>query len=858
MHDSTQPTYPFTARIFPSWRQWPIKLGAALAAAALALALNGAPAQAATIIADGTTCTLVDAITAANDDIDTGGCPAGSDADTIELLTDVTLVSHVGFTGLPEIYSEITINGNGFTIARDPGAPIFRIIQVSYGILTLNDTTITGGSGIGGGILVDQFSSLTVNNSTISGNTGSPINPGGAAISSNGTVTLNNSTISNNLNANGAALFSYGPMTLNNSTVTANSTNSVAIIRGTGGSISLNNSIVANQTAGANCGGAIISLGYNLDSDGTCNLTATGDIPNGVADLGPLQVNAPGNTATHALGANSDAIDAGNCSGGMITVDQRGVTRPQGAACDLGAFELEPVVAPTATPTPSPTATNIPGTQSAGCTALNALVPDPQTDWNSYVFAISDLDFFPGETIHVDFTVTPGSPPSVTMSAEVRNGSGGTLASDGGFFFSEQPVTVSVDYVVVAGDDADGASVVAENQAYGGITVDAMHFSCTPAATPTATATAPPTNTPEPPTATPTFTPTATNTPEPPTATPTFTPTPTNTATPTNTPSPTPTPLAQCSEPILGAVAYLHEYSLITGGNFSTGSDVQNKAFIGGNLTSSNSATFGSQLNQGSFPATSPSVEIAGSVANGNPLNINAGSVLVGPSNTVQTLNQTQRKLNNNRYVNLNQGNSGATVSINNTLSTKASTMLTKLQQGALALSQLPANNSVTIPSGQPGPLIFNVNAKDSDGLATFNVTAASIFDNNKVQQIQINNNVNASNILINVSGASVNWSNGNKVGSWLTGSNGRAHTIWNFHQATTINLGSRNFMGTLLAPYAAVSFQGQFNGSLGAASVTANAAIQQPLLAGNFCSLVAASAPTVQNGRVFLPLVTR
>jgi choice-of-anchor A domain-containing protein len=304
---------------------------------------------------------------------------------------------------------------------------------------------------------------------------------------------------------------------------------------------------------------------------------------------------------------------------------------------------------------------------------------------------------------------------------------------------------------------------------------------------------------------------------------------------------------------------------LISGGNFSTGSDVQGKAFIGGNLTSSNSATFGSQLNQGSFPATTPSLEIAGSVANGNPLNINAGSVQVGPSNTVQVLNPTQSKLNNNRYVNLNQGNSGATVSVNNTLSSKASTILASLQQGSVALSQIAANNTASIPTGQPGPLIFNVTAKDSDGLAIFNVSAASIFDNNKVQQIQINNTVNASNILINVTGTSVNWTNGNKVGSWLTSSSGRAHTLWNFYQATSINLGSRNFMGTLLAPLASVSFSGQFNGSLGAASVTANAAIQQPLLAGNFCSTVGSSSDEDQTGetapqgqQIFLPLVTR
>ena len=57
--------------------------------------------------------------------------------------------------------------------------------------------------------------------------------------------------------------------------------------------------------------------------------------------LGPLQDNG-GPTFTHALLPGSPAIDhipAENCE---VTTDQRGVARPQGAACDIGAYELEP------------------------------------------------------------------------------------------------------------------------------------------------------------------------------------------------------------------------------------------------------------------------------------------------------------------------------------------------------------------------------------------------------------------------------------------------------------------------------------------------------------------------------------
>jgi hypothetical protein len=94
-------------------------------------------------------------------------------------------------------------------------------------------------------------------------------------------------------------------------------------------------------------GQRVTSFGHNLDSDGTC-LTADvlqpGDIANGNANLGPLADNG-GPTFTHALLAGSDALDAGDdtvCAAEPVNgVDQRGVVRPQGAHCDIGAYEAE-------------------------------------------------------------------------------------------------------------------------------------------------------------------------------------------------------------------------------------------------------------------------------------------------------------------------------------------------------------------------------------------------------------------------------------------------------------------------------------------------------------------------------------
>jgi len=84
---------------------------------------------------------------------------------------------------------------------------------------------------------------------------------------------------------------------------------------------------------------------HNLVGDLTCGFTAAGDL-NGVSPkLGPLQNNG-GPTTTVAPAFDSPAIDAAD-GGACPAIDQRGIARPQGAACDIGAFELVPNDAPT-------------------------------------------------------------------------------------------------------------------------------------------------------------------------------------------------------------------------------------------------------------------------------------------------------------------------------------------------------------------------------------------------------------------------------------------------------------------------------------------------------------------------------
>ncbi len=158
----------------------------------LASLLSIAPmtAIAADISVNGSTCTLADAIAAANIDAAVAGCSAGGGADTITLTRNITLTG-----SLPIINSEITIEGADYSVSGDDAHQIFL---VDGGSLTLNDLTVTNGisATAGGAIYIANEASLTLNRSMILNSAGN--DSGGGVYSNNSDVTLNESTIKGN------------------------------------------------------------------------------------------------------------------------------------------------------------------------------------------------------------------------------------------------------------------------------------------------------------------------------------------------------------------------------------------------------------------------------------------------------------------------------------------------------------------------------------------------------------------------------------------------------------------------------------------------------------------------------------
>ncbi|MCI5166055.1 MAG: hypothetical protein D3903_08135, partial [Candidatus Electrothrix sp. GM3_4] len=259
----------------------------------LMLAANAA--QAATITVDGSTCTLAEAIDSANTDTAFGnGCVDGFGDDTLILQQDELLI-----TALPEITSTITIEGNGYKIDGQDNSAVGTVLRiVSPGNLTLNEATVTGGNctgdcwtggGItagkstvtltnstvsgntteytGGGIFAANDSMVTLTSSTVSGNSASQY--GGGVTAGKSTVTLINSTVSGNTASNdGGGIYAdySSTVTLESSTVSGNSASEGGGIMVYESAVTLINSTVSGNTASQYGGGISVSdngMGYD-------------------------------------------------------------------------------------------------------------------------------------------------------------------------------------------------------------------------------------------------------------------------------------------------------------------------------------------------------------------------------------------------------------------------------------------------------------------------------------------------------------------------------------------------------------------------------------------------------------------
>jgi predicted outer membrane repeat protein len=208
-------------------------------------------------------------------------------------------------------------------------------------VTVVNSTLAHNTAGAGGAIAGGANASVTVLASTFVDNTAT----GGDGGAINGsTVAATNSTFVANQAGHGGAIHATTGLTLVNSTF-ENNVAAGASFSLDSGSASVRNTIMAGATGGE-CeipAAAMSDQGGNFSTDASCGLSQASSHSNtALASLGLASLaDNGGPTQTVALLPASLAINAGVACPPPAT-DQRGVARPQGPACDAGAFEVEP------------------------------------------------------------------------------------------------------------------------------------------------------------------------------------------------------------------------------------------------------------------------------------------------------------------------------------------------------------------------------------------------------------------------------------------------------------------------------------------------------------------------------------
>ena len=257
-----------------------------------------------------------------------------------------TIVDGKLFDRVFDVLPGASLNASGLTIRNGRAGDGFGGGGVlNRGSLALTYVAVTGSrSSTGGGGIFNNAASATLANVTLSGN--SAISHGGAIWNFGGQASLTNVTISGNIAGSTAGAVrndgTSGAVSLTNVTVAGNSSNTInaaLVNNGGAGGITVRSSILSGAP-GESCFGPIASAGFNIDNGGSCKLGGPGDKPGTDPLLAPLAENG-GPVPTQALLQGSPAIDAGD-PGGCPGSDARNVPRPQGAGCDVGAFEYTP------------------------------------------------------------------------------------------------------------------------------------------------------------------------------------------------------------------------------------------------------------------------------------------------------------------------------------------------------------------------------------------------------------------------------------------------------------------------------------------------------------------------------------
>ncbi len=317
--------------------------------------------------------------------------------------------------------TDSTFSSNSMSSPGDGGGGIYN----DQGTLTITHSTFSGNtansSGSNGGGIFNSLGTLNITRSTFSNN--SVTNGAGGAIASNGTLTVANSTFIVNWADFGAGVYNGigGVMTAANDTFSGNSTFFTTVVGGgiyNEGTLHLYNTILANTISGKDCHN---SSGTGT-VDGNNNLIETDDVsPNdcGTAALAGdpnLGVVTSLNPIYFPLNAGSPAINAGDdakCAATPVNnTSQNGITRPLGAHCEIGSYEVPSAVLSSTRANADPS--------SASSVNFTVTFSDPVTGVDAGDFTLTTT----GSISSAAVTGVTGSGATRTVTVNTGNGDG--------------------------------------------------------------------------------------------------------------------------------------------------------------------------------------------------------------------------------------------------------------------------------------------------------------------------------------------------------------------------------------------------------------------------------------------------
>lgn len=272
----------------------------------------------------------------------------------------------------------------------------------------------------------------------------------------------------------------------------------------------------------------------------------------------------------------------------------------------------------------------------------------------------------------------------------------------------------------------------------------------------------------------------------------------------------------------------LSQFNLVTFGNVSGTSQVDGRSLIGGNLASSWMVF--NQSSRAATPSAFAALTVGGNISGGAHVNNGGNAVVAG---NVDMLNMNGK----------GSAIVGGTGTVQGGPVVRGLAFVPTFEEG------LKESSAALAMLAGVQPTVVNKNKAVFDAAPTGGTTVYSLSLDffSLVNEVQLALN-GADTVIINVSGKSATLAD-NFLGNAVAAA---PNVLWNFYEATSLVF-DRQFVGSVIAPYADVTVRNSLEGTLVASSATINGRVGAQPFAGNLPDAAPTAVPAPAALPVFL-----